>query len=255
MKWLVKLFFYGRVRRLERIGEAASLLAAGRIDEAEEILRLTRPRRWIDDFALFHFVSGKLQMEKGSLEEAERHLHAALALGLDRPSVKLNLAVLKVRQCNLGAALSILDEVDLSDDQNVLGQSSVMRRVIGEVSSGSTFKEISERSVRFRKKHLPKELQGDSFDAQKALVELSGALKNGKLSGKDSEDAVLFLGSLAVTESGGAWLLGLEPRDHRVLVGGLAWHPATQIDSFLAGDLESLSLPSTSRALAQKTPA
>lgn len=246
MKWLAKLFYRGRVRRLERTQRAAALLAAGRIDEAEQLLDLARPTRWVDDLAVFHFVTGKLHMERGALDEAERHLYTALGLGLDRPSVKLNLAVLKVRRCDLASALSLLSDVELSDDESILEQVRVMRRVIAEVTSGALLGELAERGQRFRKKHLEKELGDD--DLAGTLRALGEVIKGSKLSSRDLEDALLLMGQLAVASRGGSWLLGLEPRDHRVLVDGVAWQPWAEVERLRAGEIDALSLPGDPKA-------
>ncbi len=248
MKWLAKLFYYGRIKRLERIQTAAALIAAGKTDQAETLLESARPRHWVDDLAVFHFVSAKLCMERDELEEAEQHLHTALGLGLDRPSVKLNLAVLKVRQCALGAALRLIDDVELSDDPAILEQARVMREVIAKVKQGDVLPEITERSARFRKKHLK---AGDA-DPEAALQSLSDRLREGaKLSGKDREDAILLYGSLLVAARQGTWLFGLEPRDHRVLISGVLYHPAEQVDEILGGQLEQLPLPPAPPALSK----
>lgn len=247
MRWLAKLFYYGRVRRLERLQEAAALLGAGRLEEAEERLRLARPNRWVDDLAVYHFVAGRLRMERGALDEAERHLHAALVLGLDRPSVKLNLAVIKVRQCALADALTLLSEVELSEDESVLEQARVMREVIAKVTTGDSLGEITDRCRRFGRKHLDRGLAEGPSDALERLAEVAKAVGSAKLSTKDREDAVLYLGHLAVVACGGSWLLGLEPRDHRILVAGIAWHPSAELEAFVSGESDALRLPTPDR--------
>lgn len=117
MRWLGRLIFYGRIRRMKHIQHAAALLADGRTADAEQLLDSARSKVWVEDLAVYHFVRGKLRMEQGHLDRAEMHLHTALGLGLERASVKLNLAVLLVRKCQLNAALELLDEVELSDDR------------------------------------------------------------------------------------------------------------------------------------------
>jgi hypothetical protein len=185
-------------------------------------------------------------MEQGALDEAERHLHTALGLGLDRPAVKLNLAVLKVRRCELGAALALLDEVDLADDASLLEQSKVMRQVIADVASGAPLGEIADRSARFAKKHLD---GAGAEDPGARLAALSKAIREEKLSGKDREDAALAYGALLCEARGGHWLCGLEPEDHQVLVAGVAVRPGAEVDRLLSGEIDALPLPAAPKAL------
>ena len=180
-------------------------------------------------------------MEQGALDTAEMHLHTALGLGLDRASVKLNLAVLRVRKCQLNAALELLDDVELSDDPDVLDQARVMREVIAETRAGKPLKEIVKRAARFRKKHLKKV----DTAAEPTLAALTKRLGD-KISGSDREDACLLLGQLLVDARDGTWLAGLEPRDHCVLVSGVLYSPAAMIESLINGDTDQLTLPPSS---------
>jgi len=223
---------------MKRIGHAAALLADGRTADAEAMLDAARSKVWVEDLAVYHFVRGKLRMEQGELDQAELHLHTALGLGLDRASVKLNLAVLRVRKCQLNAALELLDDVELSDDPDVLDQARVMRGVIAETRAGKPLAQIASGAARFRKKHL-KKVDPAPEPTLAALAQSLG----GKLSGSDREDACLLLGELLVQVRGGTWLAGLEPRDHRVLVDGVLYSPATMIDALYAGETDQLVLP------------
>lgn len=238
MRWLGRLIFYGRIRRMKRIQHAAALLADGRTQDAEKLLDSARSRAWVEDLAVYHFVRGKLRMEQGDLEQAQMHLHTALGLGLDRASVKLNMAVLLVRKCQLSEALDLLEDVSLSDDPAVLDQARVMQDVIAETRLGKVLAEIPPRAARFRKKHLKK-----IDPAPEATLRVLAKRLKGKLSGSDREDAGLLLGQVLVEARGGTWLSGLEPRDHRVLAGGVLYCPADMIDAFLRGDTDRLSLP------------
>ncbi len=239
MRWLGRILFYGRVRRMKRIQHAAALLADGRMDEAEQLLDSARSTVWVEDLAIYHFVRGKLLMERGDLEGALLHLHTALGLGLERPSVKLNLAVLLVRRCQLDRALAMLDDVDLSDDPAVLEQSRVMRSVIEKTRQGQPLAEISRRAERFRKKHL----KGSRESPEATVSALERRLRS-RLSRSDREDASLLLGQILVESRDGVWLAGLEPRDHLVLVGGVLHSPATMIDRLLEGEDDRILLPS-----------
>jgi hypothetical protein len=155
--------------------------------------------------------------------------------------VKLNLAVLRVRKCQLNAALELLDDVELSDDPDVLDQARVMREVIAETRAGTPLTDIANRAARFRKKHL-KKVDAATEPTLTALTKRLG----GKLSGSDREDACLLLGQLLVDARDGTWLAGLEPRDHCVLVGGVLYSPAAMIDALVNGDTDGLSLPPAS---------
>lgn len=238
MRWLGRIIFYGRIRRMKTIGNAAALLADGRTGDAEKILDSARSDVWVEDLAVYHFVQGKLRMEQGDLDRAHMHLHTALGLGLDRASVKLNLAVLLVRKCELGAALQLLDDVDLSDDPAVVEQSQVMRQVIADVREGKPLAEIAHRAARFRKKYLKKV----DPSPESTLPALTNRLA-GKLSGSDRDDACLVLGQLLVHARGGTWLAGLEPRDHRVLIDGVLYSPSAMIDDVKNGETDELTLP------------
>lgn len=238
MRWLGRLIFYGRIRRMKSIQHAAALLADGRMEDAERLLDAARSKVWVEDLAVYHFVRGKLRMEQGELDQAELHLHTALGLGLERDTVKLNLAVLRVRKCQLAAALELLEDVELSDDPAIGEQARVMREVIHDTRTGKPLGEIAARSARFRKKHL-KKIDPTAGATLPALVKRLG----GKLSRSDREDACLLLGQLLVDAREGTWLLGLEPRDHCVLVGGVLYSPAAMIDTVLCGEADQLTLP------------
>lgn len=238
MRWLGRLIFYGRIRRMKRVGHAAALLADGRTPDAEKLLDSAHSKVWVEDLAVYHFVRGKVRMEQGDLDQAQVHLHTALGLGLDRASVKLNLAVLLVRKCQMGAALELLDDVELSDDPAELEQARVMREIIDETRQGKPLAEIPSRIARFRKKHLKK-----VDPAPEATLPALTRRLGSNLSGRDVEDACLLLGQMFVQARGGTWLAGLEPRDHRVLVGGVLYSPADIIDAVQSGDTDQLSLP------------
>jgi hypothetical protein len=239
VRWLGRILFYGRIRRMKTIGHAAALLADGRVGDTEKLLDSARSNVWVEDLAVYHFVRGKLRMEQGDLDRAQMHLHTALGLGLDRASVKLNLAVLLVRKCELAAALDLLDDVELSDDPAVVEQSRVMRGVIADAREGTKLRaDISHRAARFRKKHLKKADPG----VEATLSALTHRLR-GKISGSDRDDACGLLGQILVEHRGGTWLTGLEPRDHRVVVDGVLYSPAAMINALLRGDTEELSLP------------
>lgn len=238
MRWLGRLIFYGRIRRMKHIQHAAALLADGRTQDAERLLDSARSKVWVEDLAVYHFVRGKLRMEQGDLDRAELHLHTALGLGLERDAVKLNLAVLRVRKCQLAGALELLEDVELSDDPAVLEQARVMREVIADTRAGKSLGEIATRVARFRRKNL-KKVDPTAEATLPALVKRLG----GKLSRKDREDACLLLGQLLVDARSGTWLTGLEPRDHCVLVGGVLYSPAAMIDTILCGEAKQLSLP------------
>ena len=69
--------------------------------------------------------------------------------------MKLNLAVLRVRQCQLTEALDLLEDAELADDPAVLEQARVMRAVIRDADRDPPTKEVEARADRFRKKYLP----------------------------------------------------------------------------------------------------
>lgn len=235
MQWFWRLFFWGRIRRMKRIQAAAARLSQGRTEEAENLLKSARPRHWVEDLAIYHFVLGRLKMEKGELNQAEAHLHTATCLGLDRPSVKLNLAVLRVRKSQLSEAMGLLDDVETSNDETILEQARVMRQLITQVRDGTLFAEIEQRARRFEKNHLKKR----SKDTPESLAT---TLLQKKLSSKEQEDASLFLGQLLIQQHRGAWQLGLEARDHRILVSGLSHSPYEMIEDLLQGRRDRLSL-------------
>lgn len=242
-RWIAKLFYYKRIRRLERVQYAAALLAQGNTDEAAAMLVSAEPTAWVDDLAVYHFVQGKLCMETGALDEADRHLQAAQALGLDRAAVKLNLAVLRVRQCQLTEALDLLDDAELAEDPTVLEQARVMRGVIREADRNPPYEEAEARAERFRKKHFsPSTTQTESFEHDRRRLEDILHQKT-KLSTKHLEDAALFYGACLTRHHAGSWVFGLEPRDHRVAARGVLYHPYALVSRLRDGVLACLPSP------------
>jgi tetratricopeptide (TPR) repeat protein len=238
MNWFWRFFFWGRLRRLKRIQAASAYLAQGDLARAEALLAEARPRSWSEDQAVYHLVMGKLRLEQGQLGEAEKHLHAAQCLGLDRPAVRLNLAIVELRRCQLERAVELLDDVETSDDESLLEQARVIREVVDKVRTGQAAADCEAAAARFRKKHL-----GGQVAAPDLVRPLFAAVLHGKLSGKDREDAGLCLGSLLVSQCDGRWVLGLEAQDHRVLVRGYLHSPHGLLAAHVKGLHATLVLP------------
>jgi hypothetical protein len=239
MQWLWRLFFWGRLRRLKRIQLAAAHLARGDVLAADQALASARPTAWSQDLAVYHYVLGKVRLEQGALDQAEQHLHAAMCLGLDLPSVRFSLAVVEVRRCQLERALALLQDLESSDDPSLHEQTRLMRQVIEKNRDGNAGPEVLSAIARFRKKHLP---QVESSPGE-TLCSLVRTLRARQLSAKDRDDGSLLLGELLVSQCDGRWVFGLESQDHRVVVRGYLHSPHRLLSSFLSGEQDSLVLP------------
>ena len=244
MSWLGKILYRGRVRGLKEVERAAALMAAGRLDEAAEVLDRWKPTAYLEDVSVYHFVAGRLRMERGQLEEAETHLMAARAVGLATASLSLMLAILKARQCQLNEALKFLAEAGESEDPGVLEQVDAVRKAVARVQDGTACKEIRKKAEQFARDELASTLgQGDRVRPLAAKLQrwLSGSRSSKTLRDSEVEGASALMGEILVQCCRGAWQLGLEASDHKVSVRGVALSPWRFVDDFRNGDLASLA--------------
>lgn len=244
MSWLGRILYRGRLRRLREVERAAALMAAGRLDDAAEVLERWKPRTYLEDVSVYHFVAGRLWMERGHLEEAETNLSAARALGLKTASLSLMLAILKARQCQMIEASGFLREAKTCEDPGVQEQVDAVEKAIAQVEDGSACRALRKQAEQFARDELGSTLaQGDKVRplAEKLQQWLSGSRSSKTLKDREVEGVSALMGEILVQCCRGAWQLGLEVSDHKVSVRGAALSPWRLVDDFRKGTLESLT--------------
>jgi hypothetical protein len=244
VSWLGKILYRGRVRGLKEVERAAALMAAGRLDDAAEVLDRWKPTAYLEDVSVYHFVAGRLSMERGRLDEAEIHLMAARAVGLKTASLSLMLAILKARQCQMSEALRFLAEAGKSKDPGVLEQVDAVKHAIARVRDGSACRALRKQAEQFARDQLASTLaQGEKVRPLAAKLQqwLSGSRSSKTLKDSQADGASAVMGEILVQCCRGAWQLGLEVSDHKVSVRGVALSPWRLVDDFRQGDLASLT--------------
>ena len=222
------LIFRGRLRRLERAHQAAALMAEGKLEEAEDRLEMAKSPGFGQDVAIYHFVKARLHMARAEWKEADVHLQTAVGLGLTRPSVDLCIGLVKARLRQPEEALEALDRIGVEGSEDVQQQAAAVKEQLRALLSGDSFKQV-EQEAKQAAGRIGLDLSSDLSAALKALAD---ALRHKRL---DADEAALVLGTLAVRHKEGAWLLGLEPTDHAVVVKGRTFVPREEVDRVLDG--------------------
>lgn len=245
MNWLAKLFYRGRVKRLEGVQEAARLMAEGRLCEAESKLGENAPSRYLLDVAVFHFVKGRLAMEQGSWEGAEEELHAAKVLGIKSRTVDFLLGVLKARNHHLNEALDIMENIEGEKDDKEDQSAKKIRKLLDAHRGGETLKEISQRAGDFADEKLQNILLRKNISQKEIIETLEAYLdeqKSGQPLGEEKRRrAAEFLGEVWVQFGRAQWFLGLDIRDHLVVVDGLGRRPFDEIEEYLNGEIDKIN--------------
>ncbi len=220
--------FRGRLRRLERAQQAAALLAEGKFDEAEDRLEMAKSPGFGQDVAIYHFVKARLHMVRGEWREAEMHLQTAMGLGLTRPSVDVSMGLVKARLRQPVEAMEALDRIGVEGNDEVLAQAAAVKEQLQAILSGEFIAQV-EADIEKAAGEVGLDLGADPISG---IEQVAQAVRESRL---DRDGASLLLGALAVTHKAGAWLLGLEPSDHAVVVWGRLFVPREEVDRFLAG--------------------
>lgn len=245
MNWLARIFYRGRVLRLEGVQKAARLMSAGRLDEAGAVLENNAPNRYLMDVAVYYFVKGRLSLESGKLRDAEKELGTAKVLGITGTGLDFCLGVLEARNHRLDSALDALNKVgEEGSEENIQGILE-MKEIISNHKVGKTLKNIRTMARGFAKEKMGVHLYGEHLDQGEALNKLQGYLgdqKKGQPLGLEKRYSVAaVLGEIGIRFGNAQWLLGLDMRDHLVVFAGLRRCPFEEVDSYLNDEIQDLN--------------
>lgn len=246
MNWLARIFYRGRVVRLEGVQKAARLMAEGRLEEAGLVLDKSAPNRYLLDVAVYFFVKGRLSLESGKLRDAEKQLGAAKILGIDGVGLRFSLSVLEARNHRLDSALDAMEigsEEEIGEDVKGISE---MREIISNHKTGKTLKNIQTRADEFAKEKLNIDLYCKNLDQEEALNKLAAYLreqKKGQVLGEEKRYAAsAVLGEMEIRLNGAQWLLGLDMRDHLIVLNGLRACPFEEVEKYLNDKTQDLNL-------------
>ena len=252
MNWLAKIFYRGRVSRLEAVQSAAKLMALGRVEEAEQLLDRNAPTRFLMDVAVYHFVKGRVAMAKGAWKSAEQHLLASRALGIESSSLHLCIGILEARRHRPSEAREELQtamEASAGGEEKDQEGAPQILAMLDAQKEGESLKALKARAEGFSKKKLDGALNKPALDqtqAEKALGGLEAYLeqqKSGQPLGEEKrEDAAAALGEVFHRWKSAQWVFGLDMRDHLVALEGVARCPYDEVNQFLDGEREELDL-------------
>jgi hypothetical protein len=221
-------------------------MAAGKLEAADALLEKNRPLRYLDDVAVYHFIAGRLAMERGKWDVAEIKLGAARELGLSPPSFYFFWGLLKARRRQWRSSLEALDEVKHHGDKELNAQADALREMIEAVFSGQARKQVDADAARFCRQTLGMALsqykEADRFET--TLFEYLVEQQTGQpLGQRKREGAAAALGAGWVRLRKGCWALGLDARAHTVVVDGIEHHPWQRVIEVLEGRTEVLFAP------------
>jgi hypothetical protein len=242
MNLLARIFYRRRVKRLQAVSRAASLVAAGDTEEALRELERNKPIRYLDDVAVYHFMMGRVMLEKGDLTEADLHLSAARALGLERGSLLFFWGLVKGRKLQWVECLEALERAERSADKGLVEQIETVRGLVDDVLSGKARDDLLEQAEIFAKQSLELDLDQLETDEviEKVEAYLSAQLKGQPLGEKKREGAAAVLGETWVRGTEGCWQFGMSSVDHRVAMRGKLHSPRKVIEEFLTGRRSSI---------------
>jgi len=242
-RWLVRLFYRKKVRRIENMSRALKAIGAGELRDAGALIQESRPTEFLEDLQLYHFVRGRFHLELLEFEAAECHLHAAFALGFRRPALYLSLGLAKARLRRLGEAHELLElarrRATEDEERQVI---DALLKLIGEVRTGRARAQIEAIAAEAGARVLGR--RGRPSDWKKA--DWQKLLERGVFPedapAEPTDEMIALLGCWLVEHHRGAWEFGLEPADLAVRVQDVAFSPLHLIRSVRTGSLSRAEL-------------
>lgn len=247
-RWLVRLFYRRKVRRIESMSRALQLIGQKDLRGAGAMIQASRPTEFLEDLQLYHFVRGRYHLECLEFEAAECHLHAAFALGFRRPAIYLALGLVKARLRRLGEAHELLELARrLSGEEEEVRILEALLKLIDEVRTGRARAGLEVMAVEAGSRILGRKVRVADWkkgDWQRLLDE---AVFPEDAPPEPTDEMVVLLGFWLIERHKGVWEFGLEPSDHAVRVQDVAFSPLHLIRSVRAGavsraELESLPM-------------
>lgn len=237
-KWLIRLFYRKKVRRIEAMSRALQLIGQGDLAAAGRIIQEARPTEFLDDLALYHFVRGRYHLECLEMEAAESHLQTAFLLGFRRPALFLALGLAKARLRRLGDAHELLQlALERSTEEEERQIAAALLQLLEEIRSGKTRRKLDEIAASAGQRVLGRKISCDQWRPADWKRVLDAAVFMEDAPAEPTEEMVVLLGQWLFYRHKGAWEFGLEPPDLAVRVSDVAFSPLTLLRSLRTGAL------------------
>ncbi len=241
-RWLIRLFYRKKVRRIENMSKALAALGNQDLRTAGKLLQESRPKEYLEDLALYYFVKGRYHLERMELEQAECALHAAFSLGFRRPALFLSLGLAKARLRRLGEAhelLSLARQVSTEDEEQAIVDA--LLGLIRDVRSGKAKKAVESQLEAAGKRILGKSRVADwkKADWQK-LLDRGVFMEDAPV--EPTDESIVILGGWLLNRHRGAWEFGLEVSDCAVRIQDVAFSPLNLIRSIRSGSMDASDL-------------
>ncbi|MFO8073718.1 MAG: hypothetical protein R6V85_17795 [Polyangia bacterium] len=152
---LVRLIYFRRFRAVKRIGQAGELLDAGRAEESLELLARVGRSMHESLLPFWAFTRGRVLIALGRLDEAEQSLKLAVLSDRESGRADLELAVLCGRRGRLGEAREWLERLEEKEDEQSRAKGAQIRVLLEKVDSKERTRELAERARELAERPLP----------------------------------------------------------------------------------------------------
>jgi len=238
---LVRFLFRGRVRMMERIGDAARLIGEGKADECLEILESMERR--IPPYVgyLFFLTKGRAFDELRRHDEAEVAYTAAVFSKEGATEAHLHLAVLCGRLRRFDDSKAWLGRIreDEEASEALSEQADELEAMLEEVDCGERLEQIRHRARDFAGR---RGVTGAAPEEALSTVDRWVDDDQG-VAEEERDDLACWLGEVVVSGRGGAcWAPSLAMEDSVVLYDDLEVRPFDLVEQRLSGDASLVSL-------------
>jgi tetratricopeptide (TPR) repeat protein len=237
---IVRVVYFRRFRAARRIGEAGALLAAGRPEEALELLERIGARLHQSLLAFWSFTRGRVLDRLGRPEEAEAAFRLAVLAEPDKGRADLELAVLCGRRRRFDECREWLDRVDGKDDAEAKERARPIRGLLERVLSGERERELEDRAREFAGKPLPPDGQAPGLPPDPAA--LDAFVDAAPDEAREALDDLALLVAFGEAARGGRFEISLSLEDSAVVrPDGSRLDPFAAVAARLDGSAPSLS--------------
>lgn len=251
-KFLAKLFYRKKIRRFENLTAALEKIGLGDYREATRLCNEAKPTEFLDDIALYYFVSGRLALDSYELEKADLYLSTAWNLGFRRSSLFVSLGLTRARLGRFSDAWELLQIASKltpesnEEEHNIIKQ---LLELMDKITQGDGKRKIESLLKKAVKTYSGKDRLKES--------ELKKAFENLIVRESDSvnemEELIAVCGEYLRTIHNGTWVFGLEMEDHNILINGITYRIKHIITAIRSGQItpEDLRGVSISTALSR----